>query len=161
MRRDWIAGLVLLGLAVAYYIFADDIPRSQLSDVVGAASYPKLLAVCLGGLAVLLVLAGLAAKPAAESEATRKERAAKDLQGFYRAAGTLVLGIGFLLIISWVGYAVAVALLLAAMLLYNHMKPGWRMVLFSAAGGGFFWLLFGVVFDGAVPAGIWPKLFGI
>lgn len=161
MRRDWIAGLVLLGLAVAYFVFADDIPRSQLSDVVGAASFPKLLAVSLAGLSTFLVLTSLFGKRLAVSEETRRERAAKDLRGFARAGGTLALGFGFLLIIDWVGYAVAVALLLAAMLAYNHMKLGWRTAVFAAAGGGFFWLLFGLLFDAAVPAGIWPKLFGI
>ena len=161
MRRDWIAGLILLGLAIAYFIFADDIPRSQLSDVVGATSFPKLLAVSLAGLSVLLVATGLFGKRSALSAETQSKWAAKDLQGFIRAGGTLALGFGFLLIIEWVGYAVAVALLLAAMLLYNHMKLGWRMAVFAAAGGGFFWLLFGLLFDAAVPVGIWPKLFGI
>lgn len=161
MRRDWIAGLVLLAFSATYYAFADQIPRSQLSDEVGAASFPKLLAISLALLSVLLVAGGLFGKRPKVSDEERKEQAAKDLSGFVRAAGTLALGIGFLLIINWAGYAVSVALLLAMMLLYNHMTLGWRTVLFATAGGGFFWLLFGVAFDSNLPAGIWPKIFGI
>ncbi len=161
MRRDWIAGTVLLALSIAYYFYAEEIPRSQLSDVVGASSFPKLLAWALGGLSVLLIASGLFGRRPAVSAEDAKAQSAKDLQGFLRAGGTMALGIGYLLIVDWVGYTIAVILLLAGMLLYNGMKLDRRNVFLVATGGCFFWLLFRMAFDIPVPAGIWPNLLGI
>lgn len=165
MRRDWIAGLVLLGVAVGYYVLATDIPKSQLSDAVGAASFPKLLSIVLAILSALLVVSGLVrqnrVRTPAISRENAAERRAKERTEFLRAGGTLLLGLGFLLIVFWVGYLIAVMLLLTAMLLYNHMKFGLNTLVFAVAGGAFFWALFRFVFSIPVPRGIWPKIFGI
>jgi hypothetical protein len=153
MRRDWIAGISLLGLSGAYYLIASKIPRSQLSDVIGAASYPKLLAVVLAILSLLLIVSGILTKPTADEN--RKERAEADKKEFLKAGGTFLIGIGYLVIIKWTGYPIAVTLLMLAMLIYNHEKLSWKSAGISIAGGVFFWLVFAVLFDIPVPEGIW------
>ncbi len=159
MRKDWIAGIVLLGLAAGYYLMANAIPRSQLSDLVGAASYPKLLAAALALLSVALILVGaLKRAPAASSPEESAKKAAEDLHGFIRAGGTLAIGVGFLLVLPYAGYIAAVAALLVAMLLYLHEPWSARVAITAAAGGVFFWLVFKGLFAIPVPGGIWPML---
>lgn len=157
MRRDWIAGLALLGLAAFYFRLSADIPRSRLSDVVGAASFPRLLAVCLALLSVILVLTGALRRVPVTPEAAR-QRIAADRHGFLRAGGTLLLGVGYLAVITFTGYPLAVALLVTAMLLYTGKRLSWGVITTGLATGLFFWLLFGVVFGIPVPEGIWPRL---
>jgi len=157
MRRDWIAGISLLGLSGAYYWIATQIPRSQLSDVVGAASYPKLLATILAILSLLLIVSGALAKPPVGEN--RKEKNAEDKKEFLKAGGTILIGIGYLAVIKWTGYAIAVALLMLAMLLYNHEKLSWKSAGISIVGGVFFWLIFAVLFDIPVPEGVWLAWF--
>ena len=157
MRRDWIAGVILLGVSFAYYRIALNIPRSQLSDVVGAASFPKLLAVILAILSSFLVISGLKAEfmPGKAKEV----KITDDAKAFLRAGGTVLIGIGYLLVIQWTGYAVAATLLIVAMLVYNHEKISWKAVGISAGAGVFLWFLFAVLFDIPVPQGVWIKLF--
>lgn len=160
MRRDWIAGLVLLGLAAAYYRMTADIPRSQLSDAVGAVSFPRLLAISLAVLSVILVAAGALKRVPVTPEAA-KQKAAEDRHGFLRAGGALLIGVGYLLVVSLIGYPLAVALLIVAMLLYTGKNLSWGVVVTGIVAGIFFWLLFGVVFSIPVPQGIWPRLVGL
>ncbi len=184
MRKDWIAGLVLLGLAAGYYRMTGDIQRSQLSDLVGAASFPRLLAVCLAILSALLVVTGalkqVSAAKAADTAAAAAEVAQQPAPGdvgtapgdvgtapadtrraFLRAGGTVLIGVGFLLVAPWLGYALAIALLIGAMLLYNRVVLNWKLVLVSVAAGIFFWALFGLVFSIPLPRGVWPRWLGL
>lgn len=157
MRRDWIAGISLLSLSGAYYWVASNIPRSQLSDVVGAASYPKLLAMVLAVLSLLLIVSGIMAKPPKGDNRTEKNR--EDTKEFLKAGGTILIGIGYLVIIKWTGYAIAVSLLMIAMLMYNHEKLSWKSAGTSIIGGIFFWFVFAFLFDIPVPEGVWLQWF--
>ncbi len=157
MRRDWIAGLVLLAVAAGYYRLAMDIPRSQLSDVVGAATFPRLLAIALAILSAILVLTGVL-KRAPVAPAKAAEQAAEDRRAFLRAGGTVLIGVGYLVVIRWLGYPLAVALLVAAMLRYNRESFSWKMAAVSVGAGLFFWFLFGYLFAIPVPMGLWRLL---
>ncbi len=159
MRKDWIAGTVLLGLSGAYYLMATTILRSQLSDVVGAAAFPKALAVALAVLSCVLILVGALQRAPASTAEERAAVVAKDVHGFLRAGGTILIGVVFLLIISYVGYVVAVALLILATLLYFHERLSWTNVIVAVAGSLVLWLIFRALFAVPVPAGIWPALF--
>ena len=59
MNRDFIAGLVGLLFAIAYYAMATQIQASQLADEVGPAGLPKIYAVLLGGFSALLMVRAL------------------------------------------------------------------------------------------------------
>jgi cell division protein FtsW (lipid II flippase) len=157
MRRDWIAGISLLGLSGAYYWIATQIPRSQLSDVVGAASYPKLLAIVLAILSLFLVVSGVLTKPPVGEN--QKEKHEEDKKEFLKAGGTILIGIGYLIVIKWTGYAIAVTLLMIAMLMYNHEKLSWKSAGISIIGGVFFWFVFAFLFDIPVPEGVWLQWF--
>ena len=163
MRRDWIAGLVLLGLAAGYYRMTGDIQRSQLSDVVGAASFPRLLAITLAVFSVILVVTGaLKRVPVAAQDAEgAKPASAETRRVFLRAGGTVLIGVGFLLVAPWLGYPLAIALLIGAMLLYNRVALTWKLVLVSVAAGVVFWALFGLVFSIPLPRGAWPRWLGL
>lgn len=158
MRRDWIAGIILEAVAIVYFIYADKIPRSQLSDGIGAAAFPKILAIILAILSAILILTGVFKKaPVSHEEA--KVIAKKDKHAFFRAGGTVLIGIVYLIIISFVGYPIAVAVLITSMLLYTGEKLSWKVGITAVIGGGAFWVLFGIIFDIPVPLGLWASIF--
>jgi hypothetical protein len=161
MLKDRIAGAVLLALSGGYYWMASTINRSQLSDVVGASAFPMALAVVLAVLSCVLMMSGVLKKAPASSAEERAAVVAKDLHGFARAGGTLAIGIGFLVIIPYAGYIIAVAMLLLATLLYFHERLSWGIVLVSVAGALILWLMFRAIFEIPVPPGVWPDLIKI
>jgi len=135
------------------------IPRSQLSDIVGASSYPRLLAIILAILSVILILTGAFSKAPVRSAAEQAAKADEDRHGFLRAAGTVAIGAGYLIVVTFTGYAIGVMLLMIAMLLYNHERFSPKIAITAVAAGIFFWLIFRILFDIPVPAGIWPQIF--
>ena len=162
MRKDCIAGTAFMALSAAYYYFALDIPRSSLSDVVGAAYFPKLLALCMFALSALLVVTGVFTKPAttiSEKVDGKKKEGPSDLYIFRRAAGTLLIGITYLLLVPYIGYPVAVSMVVFWTILYFH-EPLSRKVVMTALGAGvFFWLLFVALFKIPMPMGFLALLF--
>jgi hypothetical protein len=104
------------------------------------------------------MLSGVFQKAPVASAEERAAAVAKDLHGFARAGGTLAIGVGFLLIIPYVGYLIAVTLLLLATLLYFHERLSWKIVLVSVSGSLILWLMFRVIFEIPVPPGVWPDL---
>jgi len=161
MRKDCIAGTAFMALSAAYYYFALDIPRSVLSDAVGAAYFPKLLALCMFVLSALLVAAGVFRKtPAASQKAdNKKKEGPSDLYMFRRAAGTLLIGITYLLLVPYIGYPVAVSMVVFWTILYFG-EPLSRKVVMTAIGSGvFFWLLFVALFKIPMPMGFLALLF--
>jgi putative tricarboxylic transport membrane protein len=139
MNKDVLSGLILLGVAGVYYWATLQIPDSSLSDEVGAQGLPRILAVLLAGLAVLIVIRGAARGRqfvgAADAE---DERPAPPS----RALGLLAIAAGYIVAAPLVGFAPALALLIAAVALYEGMRPSWRMALVAAGGALAFWLLF-------------------
>jgi hypothetical protein len=161
MRKDCISGAAFMILATAYYHFAQQIPRSKLSDAIGAAYFPKLLAICLFVLSALLVLAGALAKPPANvrKKVVDKPDSPSDLYMFRRAGGTLLIGISYLLLVPYTGYPIGVFLVVFWTLLYFH-EPLSRKVISTAIGAGiFFWFLFVVLFKIPMPTGFLALFF--
>jgi hypothetical protein len=151
--RDAVVGVVILALAGIYWLAAGTIRRSSLEDAIGAAGVPNVLAALLAGLAILLILRSVLAKPTAKTQT-----AAEAPTAHWRALGMLVLGILYLVVVPWLGYAVSVALLIAAVALYNHQKPGLRLAGFAVLLAVGFYLLFVQLLNIPLPAGIWPGL---
>ena len=59
-----------------------------------------------------------------------------------RAAGTLTIGAGYVLLVNVLGYWLSLALLLPAMAAYQGEPIGQRLALISIAGATVFWVLF-------------------
>jgi len=157
--KDLVAGVFLILLGVVYYRAADALPRSLISDRVGAAGFPKLLASVLilfsGILVVQAILRNM--RHAAGQE---QEGAVEKWRGFASAAGMLGLGAGYLLIVTRVGYLLGMVLLLAAVLRYQKEPLSAKLLLTSLLGGVFLWAFFVFALNTPMPAGPWAALLG-
>jgi hypothetical protein len=159
VRRDLVCAALGLALAVAYYTAADALPQSLLADGVGADGVPKLLAIALALLSVLLVARSLFAG-AQRGGDDRTPTLALPLEGggkregHLRALGIAALGAAFVALAPFLGYPVALALLLAAATLYYGAAPRPQVALYAAGGAAVLWLVFARVLGVAMPAGL-------
>jgi hypothetical protein len=148
VRRDLVCAALGLALAVAYYAAADALPRSLLADGVGADGVPKLLAV---GLAVLSVVIGarslLAGAPAASAGGPGLDR-------HLRALGVAALGAAFVALAPVLGYPLALALLLLAAARYYGAALRLQVVLYAGGTAAILWLIFARGLGVAMPAGL-------
>jgi len=136
-----------LALAIGYYVLADRLPRSLLSDPTGADGLPKVLAIALA----LTALAVLAVAVLRRTAAIRAE--AGEGRRHLRAAGMLALGVAYFMLLPWLGYPLSVFLLLLAVALYAGTRPGLAPVAISAAGALVLWVTFERLFGIAMPHG--------
>lgn len=143
MARDFTCAAVLAVIATVYYFLASNISRSALADEVGPAGLPLVYATILGGLAILLALKTTVSYAIARrqqiSAQPRQPRASYVL---VRAAGTLAIGAGYVLLVNVLGYWLSLVLLLPAMAVYQGERISRRLALISIAGATVFWLLF-------------------
>jgi cell division protein FtsW (lipid II flippase) len=159
MNKDSLSGLVLLALAGAYYWATGAIPDSTLSDEVGAVGLPRVLTVALAGLGlILLVRSLLAAKPveASHAPAADVEEEEQDAK-LPRAIGFLLFGAAYVLLLPYVGYFVSVALLIAAVALYEGAPRRWTVPAAALGGALLYWAVFVKLLGVNQPVGI---LFG-
>ena len=141
INKDVASGIILLIVAALYYAATLQIPESSLSDEVGAQGMPLILAILLALLAVLITARGLilARKPgpAAAAQTDDEEEATPQ-----RALGFLAIAAGYVIVAPLVGFAPALALLIAAIAIYEGALPTWRTALVAIVGALGFWLLF-------------------
>jgi hypothetical protein len=163
IRRNIIAAVALLGLAGFYGNTAQKIPGSSLiGKGIGAGAVPMALAIALAIFSVLLILQSLLAwRRLARDPDTAEETIdpANERHRHLRALGMLVIGIGFVLILGTLGYALSVCLLLGATAYYNGQAPSKRLVAFAVGGALVCYLMFVHVLHIPMPSGIWPSLF--
>jgi putative tricarboxylic transport membrane protein len=149
MRRDLICSLVLLVVAVGYYIAASRIGRTALADAVGPTGLPRVYAGALAGLAVAIGLtAWLRHRVRAKTEPAGPTAAHQ----LARAAGAVAIGVVYLAIVAAIGYPFAIALMLAAMAVYQGERLSLRLVLVAAAGAAALFVLFDLVLGVTMPA---------
>jgi putative tricarboxylic transport membrane protein len=164
VRGNLVIAVLLLVFAVVFWFAADAIPKSRLGGTVGADGLPKLLAVALGVLSLVLIVQtlffGRARVVAADGDPSRERGESVAWREHLRAFGMIVIGIGYLVIVPYAGYLVAVALLLLIVALYNGKRPSPGLFLFMAAGAVGFYVLFVLILDVPLPAGVWPRLLG-
>jgi len=164
MTRDTWIGLAFLAFSVVYWIAADHIRISPLDGPVTAAGLPKSLAYALGLLAVLLIARSLflqrlaAAKPSAATPADTGADDGSASRRHLRAVGMLGLGVGYLLVLPYLGYTLSIIGLLLAAALYIGARFGARTLAVAGLGGVFFYLLFVQFLHIPLPPGIWPSL---
>lgn len=152
MNKDILGGLALLAVAGFYHRASGDIADSTLSDEVGAAGLPRLLTIALVILAGILIarallLARSAPKAAPAVADTAPAEPADDGDGerdasLPRAFGFLLLGAGYIALLPYVGYVAGVALLIAAVALYEGAPRRWTVPAAAIGGGLLYWAIF-------------------
>lgn len=154
MRRELSCALTLLVLAVTYYAFARNLGETALSDSIGPAGLPLIYAMALAGLAVLL--GGAALLQRRRDEAPKVSADAGPVRGLayrtWRAAGTLLIGIVYLVLVSSIGYPFATALAIAAMAIYQGERVSLRVVLVACMGAAALYALFDMLLGVPMPA---------
>jgi hypothetical protein len=145
VHRDLVCAAAGLALAGTYYTAADAIPTSLLADAVGAAGIPKLLAVALALLSLLLVARSLLAGARAETAGGPH----------LRALGVAGLGFVYVMAAPYLGYPLALALLVAAATLYYGARPRPGVFLYAIGCAALLWLVFAKLLGVAMPPGLW------
>jgi putative tricarboxylic transport membrane protein len=156
VTRDAIVGLGLMVVAGLYWLGADQIRVSKLEGIVGAQAVPKGLAISLAVLSVLLIAQELlrprrAAGPAGEPEAGGS-------RAHLRAAGMLLIGMGYLAVVGALGYMPALVLLVLASALYLGQSPSARLVLVAVGLAVLYYLIFVRLLGIPLPPGVWPDV---
>ena len=128
---------------------------SRLEGIVGAQAVPKSLAVCLAILSALLIAQDLWRARRAGAAGVE----ASEVSGSYahlRAAGMLLIGVGYLALVGTIGYVPAVALLVVATALYLGQSLSVRLVALAVGLALFYDLMFVRLLGIPLPPGIWP-----
>jgi hypothetical protein len=95
----------------------------------------------LGAVGLLIVARALLARPAAQPARAADSR--DDTQAPpLRALGLAAIAVSYVLLVTIIGYAVAIALLIATVAVYEGEKPSLRLAITAAGGAAAFWLLF-------------------
>lgn len=169
-RDVWI-GLLFIIVTVFYWRSANTIPISPLDGVVNAAAMPKALSVAMFAFCTILIVRALAIEwlfvraaraAGAKADPQRAEAGEKDgtLRDHLRAGGMLALGVGYLLILPFLGYVVSMILFVTAVSLFIGSKSIPYTLGVGTATAAVFYLLFVQLLDIPLPAGIWPSLIG-
>lgn len=154
MNRDFVCGLLMLALAAGYYALAADIPVSQLADDVGADGLPRVYAIALGLLGLVLTLGNLPRRVTAGAAASGE----RDLFQLRRAAGVLAISVGYVLVAPFAGYVPAIALVIVALAAYQGASLDAKLLLTALAGAVFLWFVFVYLLHIRQPAGLWPAV---
>ena len=154
MTRDTGVGLGLLVLAGLYWLGADQIRVSRLEGIVGAQAVPKGLALSLAILSVLLLAQELWRSRRAAAAGTETET--PGTTAHLRAAGMLLLGAGYLVVVNTIGYVPAVALLVLATARFMGRPWSVELILLAVGGALLYYLLFDGLLGIPLPPGIWP-----
>lgn len=134
MRRSHACAAAGLALAAAYWLAADALPESALADSVGADGVPKLLAVVLALLSLLIAFSkDMETQPAS-----------------LRSLGVAGLGLVYVAILPFTGYLVGAGLLAGASALYYGAR-GHTVVIFSCLTALLLWLVFAKTLGVALP----------
>jgi hypothetical protein len=167
--RDLLFGTATLVVAVVYYRLAAAIPASDLSDPIGPQGLPKIYAVLLAGLALILIARSLPrvhANPEPSNpeprtlEPSNPEPPKPGSPGSRaaRVAGMLLIGIAYIVVLPWLGYLVSIAALLTVTIYLQGGSIDRRTILVALSGAAVFWLLFIWLLGIQYPAGIWPSV---
>jgi hypothetical protein len=160
MNKDLLGGFGLLVVAGAYYLGIGSIADSTLSDEVGAAGLPRMLALFLAVIAVAImaraVLAGRAVAaansvPTADADEEDDDEASATLP---RAIGLLLFGAAYVAILPFAGYLLSITLLIAGIALYEGAARSWKMPVIALGGAVFYWAVFVKLLGVHQPAGL-------
>ncbi len=153
MRKDFYAAIGLLVISAFYYASSVGIPESTLDEpgVPGPTSLPTVLALVLAIIAITLGARSLSAAPASSSK--RKDDD-EDEAPWPRALGILGIAALYLPAAYFLGYPIALFLLLVAVGLYEGKAPDWRLFTVAAGGAVVFYLIFDIILGVRQPEGM-------
>ncbi len=143
--KDLAGGIAVLAIAGIYYWAIGDIAESTLSDDVGAGGLPRILAIVLAGLGVVLSLRAIhagALMPAGKPVVVPATADDEPLARLPRALGLLGFGAAYVVLAPLIGYLLAVTLLIGAVALYEGAPRNWRTVAIALCGAVFYWAVF-------------------
>jgi len=161
MLKDLIGALILLLIALGYYYLTSDISQSALADEIGAAGLPVVYATLLAATALTL-----AAKKIIGWRFMRVngEHPINDLQGtsgkLLRATGMLAIGIAYVAAVTFIGYLISLAAMIALVAHYQGEQINWRLARMAIGGAVAFWIFFDLLLGIDMPSGFWPRLWG-
>ena len=104
------------------------------------------------------VLAARRQKPVEEEADDTDGAQPSKTQRHLKALGFLLIGVGYIVLVEFIGYAPAIAYLLAAIVWFVGGATRRGLALFAIIGAVFFWLLFVEVLGIHQPKGFWPDL---
>ena len=154
MARDLYCSIGLLAVAAWYYYAASGIGRSALSDEIGANGLPMAYALALASIGLLMAVQAILRRILRRAQAKPKIEFSGLVFMLRRAGGVLGIGIGYLLIVTTVGYVIGLIMVLAAMLVYLGERLSAQVALISIGGACFFWVLFEYFLGISMP-GLW------
>ncbi|MGH6895748.1 MAG: tripartite tricarboxylate transporter TctB family protein [Geminicoccaceae bacterium] len=156
MTRDSAVAVGLIGIAGLYWLGADQIRVSTLEGIVGAQAVPKSLAVSLAILSVLLIAQDLWRARRTAGAAAGEESEVGGSHAHLRAAGMLLIGVGYLVVVGTIGYVPAIVMLVLATALYLGQRLSARLVVLAVGLAVFYDLMFVRLLGIPLPPGIWP-----
>jgi putative tricarboxylic transport membrane protein len=165
MKSDKFIVLATLLLAAIYWFATEQIKEPLIGDPIGPKAIPKLLIIGLLIAAVLLWLETLAGTKAKVREQTSNQgvpgetsaqEGPKGIRGYFFIAAMVLSTLGYFFVFNWLGYAVATALYLyALMAIFNPGKSAANVL--TATGFSFgSYLAFSRLFGAQIPAGVLP-----
>jgi hypothetical protein len=148
-HRDLVFGGAALAISILYYWMATRVPVSQLADAIGPQGLPKVYALILAALSLILLVRSVRDSGSGIREPKRSGRS-------FRAAGMLLIGMVYILLAPWLGYLLSISGLIFATTYYQGGTVGRPAALVALCGGVFFWVLFVAFMGIAQPPGLFP-----
>jgi putative tricarboxylic transport membrane protein len=157
-NRDLLFGIATLVVAAVYYGLAVTIPQSDLADPVGPQGLPRVYALLLATLSLILIARSLRRSASRRESSNPESRIPSPGAGIPRVIGMLLIGIAYIIVLPWLGYLVSVAALITATIYFQGGVINGRSILVAFSGAVCLWLLFIWLLRIQYPAGLWPSV---
>jgi putative tricarboxylic transport membrane protein len=157
-NRDLLFGIATLVVAIVYYGLAATIPQSDLADPVGPQGLPRVYAVLLAALSLILIARSLPRSTPRPESSNPESRIPNPGSGIPRVIGMLLIGVAYIIVLPWLGYLLSVAALITATIYFQGGVINGRSILVALSGAVCLWLLFIWLLRIQYPAGLWPSV---
>ena len=157
--KDLICALLLLLAAGGYYVASLGINRSALADEVGATGLPTAYAIALAALAMALAVKALLSWRFAPGRGRGSDGDFRsEGKRLVRAVGMLAIGIGYVIVVDFVGYTLSLVAVIALVAIYQGERMDRRLATIALGGGALFFVFFDLLLGIDMPTGFWPRL---
>lgn len=159
MSRDFVGGIGASIIGAVYYIYASQIRVSALDDGFGPAGIPKAYGVIMIALGIIIA-GGALVKSWRAQKAGQTSQSEWVGQGkkIAWAAGLLGVGIVYISVLPYLGYALSIALLICTTALYQGAPRNLRLIAVGIAGAAAMWCIFVLLLGVSMPSGLWSAL---
>ena len=157
-NRDLLFGITTLVVAAVYYGLAVGIPQSDLADPVGPQGLPRVYALLLAALSLILIARSLRRSSSSAGSSNPESRIPNPGAGIARVIGMLLIGVAYIIVLPWLGYLLSVAALITATIYFQGGVINGRSILVALSGAVCLWLLFIWLLRIQYPAGLWPSV---